>query len=154
MTLPIDVGEHQSTTITALSYYYHYCFIFYNLVANYQHHFEGSFSLVVIYILTLTLSEFDTTLTHLPQNLSLYLICAILITYIIIIIINTVVIKYSNELVFKSEKNEGCKNDFRKLKVFESMALRVKPGKIIIMVSGSITKNDLSKSNVYPCGVC
>ena len=44
---------------------------------------------------------------------------------------------------------------FRKLKeAFEIKGLHVNIGKTKVIVSGGITKNGLSKSRVYPCGVC
>ena len=37
---------------------------------------------------------------------------------------------------------------------FHSQGLKGNLGKTEVTVSGGITKNGLSKSNVYPCGVC
>ena len=37
---------------------------------------------------------------------------------------------------------------------FESKGLKVNHGKTKVMVCSGITKDDMSKSKVYPCGVC
>ena len=59
-----------------------------------------------------------------------------------------------------SEITNSHRNKFLKWKeafeskAFESKALKVNLGKTEVMVSGSITKDGLSKSNVDPCAVC
>ena len=58
-------------------------------------------------------------------------------------------------LVLMSETIEGLRNKFREwMEAFESMGLKVNVGKTMVMVSGSITKDGLSKSKVDPCGAC
>ena len=62
---------------------------------------------------------------------------------------------YAIDLVLMSEINEGPMNKFLKRKeAYESKDLIVNLGKTRIMVSGCITKDSLSKTNVDPCGVC
>ena len=62
---------------------------------------------------------------------------------------------YADDLVLVSETIEGLGNKFIKWKeAFESKGLKVNIGKTKVMVSSSITKDGLSKSNVDPCGVC
>ena len=54
-----------------------------------------------------------------------------------------------------SEKIKGLGNKFLKWKeTFESKGLKVNLGKTKVMVCSSITKDGMSKSKVYPCGVC
>ena len=52
-----------------------------------------------------------------------------------------------------SETIERLNNKFIK-EAFENKGLKVKLGKIKVTVSGSITKDGMSKSRVDPCGVC
>ena len=60
----------------------------------------------------------------------------------------------ADDLVLMSETIEGFKNKFLKWKeAFESMSLKVDLGKTKVVVSGGITKDGLSKSNVDPCVV-
>ena len=62
---------------------------------------------------------------------------------------------YADDLVLMSETIEGFRNKFIKWKeAFESKDLKVNLGKTKVMVSGSITKDYLSKNKVDPCGVC
>ena len=62
---------------------------------------------------------------------------------------------YADDLVQISEMIEGIRNKFRKCQeAFESRGLKVILGKITVLVSGSITKNGMSKSKVDSCGVC
>ena len=62
---------------------------------------------------------------------------------------------YANDLVLMSETIVVLTSKFLKWKeVFESNGLKVNLGKTKVMVSGSITKNGLSKSKVEICGVC
>ena len=62
---------------------------------------------------------------------------------------------YADDLVLMREKIDGLKNKFIKWKeAFVSKGLKVDLGKTRVMVSGDITKDGLSKSNVDPCGVC
>ena len=57
--------------------------------------------------------------------------------------------------VLMRETIKGLKNMFSKWKeAFESMVLKVNLGITKVMVSGSITKDDMSKGKVDPCGVC
>ena len=52
------------------------------------------------------------------------------------------------------ERIDGLRNKFFKWKeAFESKDLKVNLGKTKVMVSGGITKDDMSKINVDPCGV-
>ena len=54
-----------------------------------------------------------------------------------------------------SETLEGLRDKFLKLKEdFESKVLKVNLGNTKVMVCGGITKDGLSKSKSYPCGVC
>ena len=49
----------------------------------------------------------------------------------------------------------GLGNTFIKWKLaFESKGLKVNLGKTKVMISGSITKDGMSKSKIDPCGVC
>ena len=61
----------------------------------------------------------------------------------------------ADDVVLMSEIIEGLRNKFLKWKEdFESKGLKVYLGKTKVLVSGSITKDGLSKSKVDPCGVC
>ena len=51
--------------------------------------------------------------------------------------------------ILMSETQEGLRNKFLKLK-----AMNVDLGKTMVMVSGGITKDGMSKSKVDRCGVC
>ena len=52
-------------------------------------------------------------------------------------------------------RQSRLRNKFLKWKeAFESKGLKVKLGKIKVTVSGSITKDGMSKSKVDPCGFC
>ena len=54
-----------------------------------------------------------------------------------------------------NETIDGLRNKFFEWKeAFESKGLKVSLGKTKVMVSGSITKDGMSRGNVYPCGVC
>ena len=54
-----------------------------------------------------------------------------------------------------SETIKGFWDKFLKLKeAFESKGLKANLGKTKVMVSGGITKDDLSKIKADPCGVC
>ena len=60
---------------------------------------------------------------------------------------------YDDELVMISETVEGLRNNLLKWKeVFESKGLKVNHWKTKVMVSGSITKDGMSKRKVDPCG--
>ena len=62
---------------------------------------------------------------------------------------------YADDLVMMSEIIEGLRNMFLISKyAFWSKDLKVNHGNTKVMVSGGITKNGLSTSNVDPCGVC
>ena len=62
---------------------------------------------------------------------------------------------YADDLVLMSETIEGLWNKFLKWKeAFESTGLKVNLGKTKLMVSGSITKDGMSRSKFAPCGVC
>ena len=51
--------------------------------------------------------------------------------------------------------NFFIRSKFLKFKeAFESNGFKVNLGKTKVMVSGNITKEGMSKSNVDPCGVC
>ena len=53
-----------------------------------------------------------------------------------------------------SETFEGLRNKLLNWKAFESNGLKVNLGKTKVMVSGGITKDEMCKSNIYPCEVC
>ena len=54
-----------------------------------------------------------------------------------------------------TEMTKEHKSEFLEWKeTFESRGLKVNHGKTKMVVSGSITKDDISKSKVDPCGVC
>ena len=60
---------------------------------------------------------------------------------------------YADDLVMMSETIEGHGNKFLNWKeAFESKGMKVNLGKTKVMVSGGITKDGMSKSNVDPCG--
>ena len=62
---------------------------------------------------------------------------------------------YADDLVLMCETIEGLKNKFLKwMHAFDSKGLKVILGKTKVMVSGGITNDGLSKSNVDPCWVC
>ena len=62
---------------------------------------------------------------------------------------------YADDLVLMTVTIEGFRNKFLQWKeVFESKGLKVNLGNPMVIVSSSITKDDLSKSKVDPCGVC
>ena len=62
---------------------------------------------------------------------------------------------YADDLVLMSETFVGLRNMFLKWKVaFYSKGLNVNLVKTMVMVSSSITKDVLSKSNVDPYGIC
>ena len=62
---------------------------------------------------------------------------------------------YADDIVLMSETIEGLRNKFIKWWVaFVSMGLKVNLGITKVMVSGSITKNGLSKSRIDQCVVC
>ena len=62
---------------------------------------------------------------------------------------------YADDLVLMNETIKGLNNKFLYCKeAFESKGLKVNLGKTKVMVSGSIIKDGMSKSNVDPCGVC
>ena len=62
---------------------------------------------------------------------------------------------YADDLILMCGTIDGNRNKFIKWKeAFESKGLKVNLGKTMIMVSGGITKDGMSKSNVDPCGVC
>ena len=62
---------------------------------------------------------------------------------------------YADDLVVTSETVMELRNKFLKWKeAFEITCLNVNPGKTKLMVSGSITKDGMSKSKVDPCGIC
>ena len=61
---------------------------------------------------------------------------------------------YANDLVLMRETIMGLRNKFIKwMEAFESKGLKVNLGKTKMMVSGGITKDGLSESKVYQCGV-
>ena len=60
---------------------------------------------------------------------------------------------YGDDLVLMSEITEGLRNKFLKWKeAFEINGLQFNLGKTKVMVCGVITKDDISKSKVDPCG--
>ena len=62
---------------------------------------------------------------------------------------------YTDDLLLMSESIEGHRNKFLIWKGdLESKGLKVSLEKTEVMVSGGITKDGLSKSEVDPCGVC
>ena len=62
---------------------------------------------------------------------------------------------YADDLVLMSESIEGLKDKFLNWKeAFESKGLKVNHGITKVMVSGSITKDGMSKDKVDSCGVC
>ena len=62
---------------------------------------------------------------------------------------------YADDLFLMIQTIKRLRNKFLKWKkVFESKGLKVNLGKTKVMISGSITKDDMSKSKVDPCGVC
>ena len=62
---------------------------------------------------------------------------------------------YSEGLLLMSETNEVHRNKFFKWKVaLESKGLKVNLRKTMVMVSGSIAKDGISKSKFDLCGVC
>ena len=62
---------------------------------------------------------------------------------------------YADDLVVMRETIEGLMNKILKWKeTFESKGMKVNLRKTKAMVSGDITKDDMSKSKVDPCGVC
>ena len=62
---------------------------------------------------------------------------------------------YADDLVLMSETIEGLRNKFLKWKeACESKGLKVNLGETKVMISGSITKDGMSKSKVDPCGLC
>ena len=61
---------------------------------------------------------------------------------------------YADDLVLMKETIKQLRNKSIKWKDFVRNALKVKLGKAKVMVTGSITKHGLSKSEVGPCGVC
>ena len=62
---------------------------------------------------------------------------------------------YADDLVHTIETIVGLGNKLLKLKeVFESKGLKVNFGMTMVVVSGSITQDGLSKSKVDPCWVC
>ena len=61
---------------------------------------------------------------------------------------------HADDLVLMSDMMEGLRDkSLRWKKSFESKGLKVNLGKTMVMVCSGITKDDLSKSNVDPCGV-
>ena len=62
---------------------------------------------------------------------------------------------YADDLVLMSETIKGLWNKFLKWKEdFERKGLKVNLRITKVMVSSSITKDDMSKSKVHPCGFC
>ena len=62
---------------------------------------------------------------------------------------------YADDLDVMSETIKGLRNKFLKWnEAIKSKGLKVNLGKTKLMVSGSITKDDMSKNKVTPCGVC
>ena len=62
---------------------------------------------------------------------------------------------YAADLILISETIEGLRNKFLKWKdSYKSKGLKVNLGVSKVMVCGGITKDDMSKSKVDPCGVC
>ena len=62
---------------------------------------------------------------------------------------------YAGDLVLLSETIEVLRNKFLRWKeAFESKGFKVNLGKTKVMVSCGITKDGMSKSKVYPSGVC
>ena len=62
---------------------------------------------------------------------------------------------YADDLVLMSETISGLRNKFLEWKeAFVSKGLKVNLGKTRVMVSSDITQDGLSKSKVYPYGVC
>ena len=62
---------------------------------------------------------------------------------------------YADDLVMMSEKTEGLRNKLIKWKnAIESKGLKVNLGKAMVMVSGGITKDGMSKGKVDTCGIC
>ena len=62
---------------------------------------------------------------------------------------------YADDLVLTSVTTEGLRNKFLKLKqAFGTKGLKVNLGEAKVMVSGSITRDDMSKSKVDSLGVC
>ena len=62
---------------------------------------------------------------------------------------------YADNLALMSVTIERLRNKFLIWKeACESKGLKVNLGKTKVMVSGSITKDGMSKSNVDPCGIC
>ena len=63
-------------------------------------------------------------------------------------------LEHAGDLVMMSETTEGLINNFIKWKeAFENKGLKVNFGKTKVIVSGSITKDGMSKRKVVPCGV-
>ena len=62
---------------------------------------------------------------------------------------------YADDLVLMSKTMNGLRNKFLKWQeALESKGLKANLGKTEVMVSGGITMDGLSKSNVDTCGVC
>ena len=62
---------------------------------------------------------------------------------------------YADDFLLMSETIERLRKMFLKWKeAFESKGLKVNLGKFMVMVSGRITKDGMSKSKVDPCRVC
>ena len=64
-------------------------------------------------------------------------------------------LQYDDDLVLMSETFDGLRNKFLKWKeAFRSKGLTANIGKPMAIVSGGITKDDMTNSKVDPCGVC
>ena len=61
---------------------------------------------------------------------------------------------YADDLFLMSDAIEGLRNKFLKWMEIESKDLKINLGKTMVMVSGRITMDGISKSMVDPCGVC
>ena len=62
---------------------------------------------------------------------------------------------YAHNLVLMSQTIKGLGDKFlRSKEAFESKGFKVNIGKTKVMVSGSITKDGMSKSKVDPCWIC
>ena len=62
---------------------------------------------------------------------------------------------YADDLILMSETIEGLGDKFLNWReAFESRGMKVNLGKSLVMVSGGITKDGMSKCKVAPCGVC
>ena len=91
------------------------------------------------------------------------MICAVAFSLAVVVDVDTELtgecvlseLMYADDIDLMSETIEGLRNMFIKWKeAFQSKVLEVKLGKTKVMVTGGITKDDMSKSKVEPCDVC